>query len=424
MEDETLYENDTIKNEEVVTEADSAATSIESSMDEKSKSETTFEETSADEIKTESESLSADGENAESESVSVETSEEADNQWSISKTMNSIGWKYGLMGITYIAVELGLGKLLPFLFPNFAEKYSVYLTFALMVFTVDMVCFPLIWLLTRNMPKAKLKKNKLGFGRFILCIMIMYGLVGLGVIIGSIFHLPLTLPFSDSTENKLNMLLMGSNPFVRIFVVGILAPIFEELIFRKVLVDHVAPKGELVAIIASGLMFGLFHGNFQQGFFAAFIGCMFAYVYLKTGKVIYTILFHMFLNCVTSGITVGLIQWVYKVAEDNHINLEEVSESMEYSQSSFDAMTKLLIPSSVMILWVLALLLFMFIGFITFIVVLCLKKVKIERKETDDSFGKQFLAIVASPCMWIFYLVCFFLFVYNYLPPIISSLIK
>ena len=92
MEDETLYENDTIKNEEVVTEADSAATSIESSMDEKSESETTFEETSADEIKTESESLSADGENAESESVSVETSEEADNQWSISKTMKSIGW--------------------------------------------------------------------------------------------------------------------------------------------------------------------------------------------------------------------------------------------------------------------------------------------------------------------------------------------
>lgn len=344
--------------------------------------------------------------------------------FSLRKTMNSIGWKYGLMGIVYIVVEIGIAKLFSVAFPNFYEKHAIYIQLAMVVFTVDMVCFPFIWLLTSKMPKANIEKRRLGFGKFILCLLIMYGLIGIGVIFGMILHYALTLPFSDNPlDSGLLDLMLGSNPFIRILVVGILAPIFEELIFRKVLIDHVAPKGELVAILASGLMFGLFHGNFQQGFFTAFVGCLFAYIYLKTGRVIYTIALHMILNCLTSGITVGLVNWYYKIAAENNIDVNTISQNTnELLNLGDEVMLKLSLISFLLVGWILLLLLLVLAGIISLIVVLCMKKVKITRKEEHDPFGRQFLSLVTSPCMWIFYAVCMFLFGNTYLPDIINKI--
>ena len=68
------------------------------------------------------------------------------------------------------------------------------------------------------------------------------------------------------------------------------APVVEEFIFRKFLIDRVYRYGEWVAILTSGLMFGLFHENLAQFFFATLIGCFFAFFYilrvlrLLTGK--------------------------------------------------------------------------------------------------------------------------------------------
>ena len=209
---------------------------------------------------------------------------------------------------------------------------------------------------------------------------------------------------------------------MRILIVGVIAPIFEELIFRKVLIDHVAPKGELVAILASGIMFGLFHGNFQQCFFACFIGFLFAYIYLKTGRVIYTILLHMTLNTVTSGITIGLIKWFYIVAES--IGLDINAASSDASLYNVAGAEKLVLPSMALIGWILLLFLIMIAGLVTFIVIACMKKIKINRAEEDDSFGKQALSIIASPLMWIFYVATAVLFISEYLPPIIEFFVS
>lgn len=336
----------------------------------------------------------------------------------MNRTMNSIGWKYGLMAVVYIVLNFGISALLQWLVPDFVENHAVLLTYAMIILTVDLVSFPLVLLLTHNMPKANIEKKRLGFGRFLLCVLIMYGLVLAGALIGMIFQFALTTPFGNKESSELVDLLMNSNSLLRVFMVGILAPIFEELIFRKVLIDHVAPKGELVAILASGIMFGLFHGNFQQCFFAAFIGCLFAYIYLKTGRVIYTILLHMFLNTVTSGITVELIKWVYKAAESIGIDLYSAADNPDlYNVSNVQALA---LPSMALILWILLLLFIMLAGLVTFIVIACMKKIKITRKEEDDSFSKQALSLVASPCMWIFYVAMAVMFALEYVPPIIE----
>ena len=348
----------------------------------------------------------------------------------MNKTLNSIGWKYALMGLAYIVMQYAIIIPLKFLLPDFTEQYGIYISLGLTVFVVDLICFPLIFLLTLKMPKAQIEKKSMNFGHFLLCVLMMYGLVGVGAIIGSAIHLPLTLPFShDGSDSEIVELLLGSNVFLRILVAGILAPIFEELIFRKVLIDHLAPKGELIAILASGLMFGLFHGNFQQGFFAAFIGCLFAFIYLRTGRVIYTILLHMVLNCATSAVTVELLKWMYKVMDESaNVMLEGMSRQemalyLENNPEVMGSTVAMMIPMMLLLAWCGILFLLGIVGLVLFIVFLALKKFKLNRIEGDDSFGKQALSLLKTPCMWLFYIICAFLFASTYLPDIIISVV-
>ena len=76
----------------------------------------------------------------------------------------------------------------------------------------------------------------------------------------------------------------------------LLGPIVEELICRKSVIDRTRVYGEKVAVISSALIFGIFHTNFQQLFYTAFMGLTFAYVYAKTGRLIYSVILHIINN--------------------------------------------------------------------------------------------------------------------------------
>ena len=56
---------------------------------------------------------------------------------------------------------------------------------------------------------------------------------------------------SAQNTNALAELMTNSDPFWRILTVGICAPIFEELILRKFLIDRIHKYGEGIAEFAS-----------------------------------------------------------------------------------------------------------------------------------------------------------------------------
>ncbi len=76
----------------------------------------------------------------------------------------------------------------------------------------------------------------------------------------------------------------------------VMAPICEEFLYRKVLINRIRQYGDKAAIIVSGVVFALSHGNFYQFFYALGIGMVFAYLYIQTGRLRYTIIFHMLIN--------------------------------------------------------------------------------------------------------------------------------
>ncbi len=94
----------------------------------------------------------------------------------------------------------------------------------------------------------------------------------------------------------------SSTPVYNFFALCVIAPVFEELVFRKLLLDRISVYGDKIAILLSGIAFGLFHGNFYQFFYAALLGTIFAWVDLRSGKLTLPILLHFFINFLGSVI--------------------------------------------------------------------------------------------------------------------------
>ncbi len=101
-------------------------------------------------------------------------------------------------------------------------------------------------------------------------------------------------------ENPLINNFLSDSNILAVIMVAVLAPIFEELVFRKLIIDRTRRFGELTAIIYSSLAFGLFHCNIYQIFYAFVIGLLLGYVYIRTGNIILTIIMHMLVNSSSS----------------------------------------------------------------------------------------------------------------------------
>lgn len=147
-------------------------------------------------------------------------------------------------------------------------------------------------LLLRKLPADKAEKSSLGFGRFcvylLICIFLMYA----GNLIGTLLSALLS---GGNAENGVVDIAFNSSP-LKILVSVILAPILEEFLFRKQIIDRCARFGEKTAILFSALVFGLFHMNLFQFFYAFLLGLVFAYIYTRTRRLHYTVILHMIIN--------------------------------------------------------------------------------------------------------------------------------
>lgn len=136
-----------------------------------------------------------------------------------------------------------------------------------------------------------IEKRNLPFGRFLLIALMCFGVWGVGAVLGNLPSF-----FGAETESIFSVETLGKSilPYLLYAVIG--APIFEELTFRKALLDGLHDFHEGYAAVISALLFGIMHGNHMQFFLAFFIGLIFAMVYQRTGRVIYSMILHAMIN--------------------------------------------------------------------------------------------------------------------------------
>ena len=287
-------------------------------------------------------------------------------------------------------------------------------SFANVIIPLYLIAFPILILITRNAEVKKPEKHGISFGKFIVFVLLMFGMVGVGAVVGIILNYLVMMPFGLDTTNNTEIvpIMMNSNPVIRIVTAGILAPIVEELIFRKFLIDRTYRYGEWTAILTSGLMFGLSHGNLAQFFFTTLIGGLLAYIYIRTGKIWYTIALHMTLNLATSVVTMFTMQNYLSV--DPELMNEYASLSSQYlasggdpalQQRMMEAASQVIPKMMPFIIWMGFFGQLVLVGIILWIVFLAKKKFTIKRTEEQVEHGMRFAWGNVGMILFIVYIV-------------------
>lgn len=206
-------------------------------------------------------------------------------------------------------LQLAVAAFLPNFYPD--GNYPAWLMWAATFVPMYFVAMPLCYCILRKVPATPpavhpAKPARLAMDGAI-CLFLMYAgnIVGilLLLLIQRIFPIP-------AVENPLNAYAYSDSLVFQILVMVILAPLFEEFIFRRQLIDRMRVYGERTAVVTSALLFGLFHGNFSQFFYAAAIGLVFGYLYLKTGRLRYSIGLHMLVNFLGSVVAPAIVRAV------------------------------------------------------------------------------------------------------------------
>ena len=160
------------------------------------------------------------------------------------------------------------------------------------------VGFPAALLVLRGLPLRRPPAAPMPPAAFVQALVTTLGLV----YVSNLFTLLLTRLIGamqgGAVTNPVDSL--SSYPPVLNLLLGcVIAPITEEFLFRRLLLERLRPYGDRFAILASALCFGLFHGNLNQFFYACAVGALFACIILRTGCLWQTILLHALTNATT-----------------------------------------------------------------------------------------------------------------------------
>lgn len=208
-----------------------------------------------------------------------------------------LGEVLGMVFITIAKQLLGV--------TNLHDSLAYLLNFIPMYF----IAFPIMMLVGKNIEKSPPEKHSVKPGQFVLLLIMCFAILVAGAVFGNIVNLMLGTLFGFKIDSsKLTEGIMGEGATVLSIFAVLGAPVIEEMICRKFLIDRVRKYGNGLAILVSGIVFGLIHGNFSQCFFAAGIGIFFGFIYVRTGKIQYTIALHMIINFIGSVISGAILR--------------------------------------------------------------------------------------------------------------------
>ena len=97
----------------------------------------------------------------------------------------------------------------------------------------------------------------------------------------------------------------GDNPtgvfgFLLSFIATAIVPaLVEEFACRGIVLELLKKYGQGFAIVASSIIFGIMHGNFEQIPFAILVGLILGYIYVKTGSIWTGVLVHGVNNAIS-----------------------------------------------------------------------------------------------------------------------------
>lgn len=310
-------------------------------------------------------------------------------------------------GVT-MAVQIGLIMFLSVLRGFYGGGGSIIgMEAATLLSSISMygVAYPVTAAMMLLIPRCgRPERGRLSLKEFGLCMVAAVGVGFAGNMIGSLAEF--IKPGGTDTQIVEEML-QNSSLWSVMATTVFLAPVTEEYLYRKMIIDRLAGFGQGPAIFISAFMFGLAHGNFSQFFYAFGLGLMFGYVYAKTGRIGYTIAFHMIFNMLGGAIPLELSRFSEGIIE-GHFFLTWFQEA-----SGLDLTLFLRPAASLLILMYFFFQIAAFAGSIL-LLISYRKKIQLAPGQWPIKKGEYFKTICLNPGMIIYLLICGGMFLLNW----------
>ncbi len=320
----------------------------------------------------------------------MDEAENLEDLRSAGKCFSKLGGIYLAGAILMQALAWGVRQALSRLAPGWEQNADIaLLASGLCIYGAGM---PFIILMMRLVPADPPGRRRIKAGSFVIAALISYGVGIISNVAGNLCTMLIGLLKGGAVQNEYISMTAGVSPWLMVAEVVVIGPILEEYVFRKLLVDRTVRYGQGVAVLLSGFMFGLFHGNLNQFAYAFTLGVFFAFLYVKTGSWKITAAIHMMINLI-SGV---LSLWVLKVIDGEEYSL--VVQSMD-PVAMEEFMMSNLAGFAVLGIFALCVVGMVIAGLVLFIVALATHKFTFERGAAVIPRGKRFRTVFVNPGM-------------------------
>lgn len=222
--------------------------------------------------------------------------------------------RVGLAVFAAVAMAYGLQLvLLPLvteLWPGLADHpWFLWLASSLPLYLCG---FPCAALILKNVPKKSPPKRDFPLRAFGGAFAAGYALLFIGNMLGNLLMMAVQALSGKEAGNLVAEAVMNTDFWGLLLFAVVLAPVMEEWLFRGLIYDRLAVFGPAWAVAISALLFGLFHGNFYQLFYAVGVGLVLGWLKARTGQLRWGIALHMLINFMGSVIPL----WMQDVLAD------------------------------------------------------------------------------------------------------------
>lgn len=215
----------------------------------------------------------------------------------VTRPIRELFSRAGLCSLGFILSVQCAGLILSlvyYLFPSLNLTQGAFLALASTLQYI--IALPVCALIMLGIPQSAPQKRRVKIRYILAAFAVSVALSQIGAYIGLIASNALQGALGQGIENPLNTQTSNMSTLENLVVLGVVAPLFEELLFRKFLLDRIRTYGDGIAVFVGALLFGLVHCNVYQFFYAFFIGALLGLVYVYSGKVTYTVILHMAFN--------------------------------------------------------------------------------------------------------------------------------
>ena len=317
------------------------------------------------------------------------------------RSFSRIGFALAAILVVGMVTQVAISAvILVFLGSNSSVLSSSWVMWLLSFLPLYLVAIPVGLMILRRLPAQAPEEHRLGFGNAVVFFLISVFIMYTGSIIGTMLSMVLS---GGEAINATAELAMDNHPLKVLFMV-ILAPVLEEFVFRKQLIDRTRRYGEKTAVMLSAVTFGLLHQNLFQFFYAFGLGLLLAYIYLRTGRLRYSAILHAVINFMGSV----LAPWVLNLVDQEALLAMESSLPTDETLAQYmDVLPGLLVMSGYVML-----LIAIFIAGLVLFIIKCRRLVWRE-SEAQLPRGTALRTVYCNGGMVLYMLLCLVMIVFS-----------